>query len=92
LLTVPLPLINPCGIYGVLWFAWTADELRAKGHALPPSWHLIIPILNVIWIWRWSAAVGRVSNAEQSAATSFLLLVLIGPVGGAVLQSKLNEL
>jgi zinc-ribbon domain len=89
---VALFMVLTFGIYGVLWFAWTADELRAQGRELPPSWHLIIPILNIIWVWKWCVALEGVSNGEQSSTNSFLLLFFLGPIGAALVQSKLNDL
>jgi Domain of unknown function (DUF4234) len=81
-----------CGIYSVLWFAKTADEMRDQGQTLPPSWHLIIPILNLIWIWRWCEALERLTNGQEKASTNFFIHFFLGPIGLAIVQSKLNDL
>ena len=81
------------GIYGVFWLAQTANDLKRRGGAsLPPLWQVLIPVLNLIWVWKWSAAVEEVTAGEQSQAVTFAKVVLLGPFGWAWLQSAFNEL
>ena len=39
------------GIYLLYWFVSTKNELKEKGADIPTAWLLIIPFVNIYWIW-----------------------------------------
>lgn len=81
-----------CGIYAIFWYAGTAKAMQARGAELPPIWHIFIPILGILWLWKWCQALEKVSNGELSAGTNLIKLWLLGAIGMAMLQSSMNKL
>ncbi len=39
------------GIYGIVWYVKTKNEMNARGAQIPTAWLLIIPIVNIYWLW-----------------------------------------
>ncbi len=81
-----------CGIYAMVWFKKTGDEFAAKGAEIPPWWHMLIPILGLIWLWNWSKGLEKVSGGQLSAGNTFLLIWFLGAIGMAMRQSALNKM
>jgi hypothetical protein len=81
-----------CGFYALFWYAETAKEMEAKGAEIGPWWHLLIPILGIIWVWKWCQGLEKVSGGEQSAGVNLLKLFFLGGIGMAMLQSSINKL
>ncbi|MCA9514815.1 MAG: DUF4234 domain-containing protein [Myxococcales bacterium] len=89
-LVVVLTIIT-FGIYALVWYVTTKNEMNTKFDAqIPTAWLLIIPFVNIYWIWAYSAGVEKVT--KQPAATTFLLLFLISIVGLPVTQSNFNKI
>lgn len=80
-----------CGIYGIVWYVQTKDEMNARGADIPTAWWLIIPILNIIWLVKWAGGVEKVTNRGMSTGVAFLLVFFLGAIGMAIIQSKFNE-
>jgi len=87
---VLLPIIT-LGIYYLVWYVTTKNEMNAKGANIPTAWLLIIPIANWLWIWEFSKGVELVTNKGMGASTAFVLLLFLGTIGGAIVQSNLNK-
>jgi quinol-cytochrome oxidoreductase complex cytochrome b subunit len=85
-----LPFLT-LGIYGLVWYVKTAGEMRSKGANIPTAFLIIIPIVNLYWIWKWCEGVAKVTNNQFSAVASFLVLLFLGPIGMAIVQSHLNR-
>jgi len=85
-----LPLIT-FGIYGLVWYVKTKGEMNTKGAGIPTAWLLIIPIANIFWMWKWAQGVGKVTNNSMSGPVAFLLILFLGVIGMAIIQSKFNE-
>ena len=79
------------GIYGLVWYVKTKNEMNAKGAQIPTAWLIIIPIANIYWLWRYAQGVEFVTSKEMSAATAFILMFLLGIIGMAIVQSKFNS-
>jgi len=58
---------------------------------IPTAWLLIVPFVNFYWLWRFSAGVEKTTNGDTSAGLSFILVLLLGVIGMAVIQSGLNK-
>lgn len=86
-----LPLIT-FGIYGIVWYVKTKDEMNAKGANIPTAWLLIVPIANLFWLWNYGKGVEMVSGGKTNAATTFILIILLGSIGMAVVQKSFNEI
>ncbi len=81
-----------CGIYALFWFKGTGEELAAKGAEIPPWWHMLIPILGLIWLWNWSKGLEKASGGELAASNTFMLIWFLGGIGMAMRQSALNKM
>ncbi|HNS96364.1 MAG TPA: DUF4234 domain-containing protein [Polyangiaceae bacterium] len=80
-----------CGIYHLIWMHQVGEEMRARGAEVPPTWHIIIPILNFLWMWKWAQAAEKVTNGALSAGLVFVLLWFLGPMAAFLVQPKFNE-
>src|SRR5438128_209166 len=81
-----------CGIYGLYWYVATKDEMVARGAQIPTAWLVIFPIANIYWLWKWSQGVEHVSRGKMSAGVAFLMMMLLGVIGVAIIQSTFNKL
>jgi hypothetical protein len=86
-----LPLIT-FGIYGLVWFVKTKNEMKNQGADIPTAWLLIVPLANIWWMWKYSGGVEKVTGAKTSQAIAFILLFLLGSIGAAILQDSYNKL
>jgi hypothetical protein len=78
-------LIACTGIGALWWYFVTSDELNKKFNTqLPPAWHIIIPILNIIWAYKFWNGVQKVTGF------SWIVGFLLGPIGVFLAQGKLN--
>jgi len=78
------------GIYGLVWYVKTKNEMNAKGAQIPTAWLLIIPIANIYWLWKYSQGVELVTNKEMGAGVAFILIFLLSVIGMAIVQAKFN--
>lgn len=81
-----------CGIYAIVWVVKTKDEMVSKGATIPTAWLLLVPFVNFYWYWLYSVGVEKVTNGKLSGAVTFLLLILLGPIGMAIVQNSFNEI
>jgi hypothetical protein len=79
------------GIYAIVWFVKTKDEMNLRGAEIPTAWLLVIPIVQLYWIWKFAEGVGEVTKGEMSPGLAFVLMLLLGNIGMAVIQSSLNK-
>jgi hypothetical protein len=79
------------GIYALIWHVKTKNEMVAQGADIPTAWLLIIPIANIYWYWKWCGGVDYVTNGKMSQAVAFLLSLLLGLIGMAIVQDSLNQ-
>jgi len=79
------------GISGLVWFVQTKNEMNKKGANIPTAWLLVIPLIEYIWFWKFSEGVEGVTNRRMGAGTAFLLLVLLGVIGMAIIQAEFNK-
>lgn len=79
------------GIYGIYWLAKTKGEMNTKGAQIPTTWLIIVPLVCYYYYWKFSEGVETVTAKGMGAAVSFLLLILLGSIGMAVVQSSLNK-
>ena len=90
ILVFVLALIT-CFIYAIVWHVKTKCEMVNKGASIPTAWLMIIPIVNLYWMWKYSEGVDKVTKGSSSAAITFVLLFLLGPIGMAVVQNSFNN-
>ena len=85
-----LPVIT-LGIYSLIWLVKTKDEMNEQGAAIPTAWLLIIPIAQLWFLWKYAEGVGTVTRGELGGAIAFVLLLLTGNIGMAVIQNSFNK-
>lgn len=76
------------GIYSLYWQVVTKGELNSKGAQIPTAWLIIVPFVNLWWLWKYCEGVEQV--AGMSGPVAFLLLFFLGPIGSAIIQDKFN--
>jgi hypothetical protein len=87
------PLLLPFvtfGIYSLVWFVKTKNEINLVAPSkIPTAWLFILPIISYWWLWKF--AVGIHATTGFSRAGAFWLLLLLGPIGAAIVQDSLNN-
>jgi uncharacterized membrane protein YphA (DoxX/SURF4 family) len=79
------------GIYGLVWFVQTKKEMKSQGADIPSAWLIIIPLVSIYWMWKYSGGVEVVTGGKTTQAVAFLLLFLLGPIGAAIIQDAFNK-
>ena len=80
------------GIYGIVWMVKTKNTMNAQGAEIPTAWLMVIPIVSIWWLWKYSEGVAEVSGNMMSAPTAFLLLFFLFLIGMAIIQSQFNSI
>lgn len=79
---------------GLIWlFGWllpTKNEMNQKFNAgIPHGILLIIPIVNLWWLWQYAGAANKVTG-KLSQGVGFIVF-FIAPLAGYLHQSAFNE-
>ena len=90
-IAVVLLSIVTLGIYSLVWYVTTKNEMNAKGANIPTAWLLVLPFVYLYWIWEFSKGVELVTNKRMGARTAFVLLLFLETIGAAIIQSDLNK-
>lgn len=85
-----LPIIT-FGIYGIVWYVSTKEEMNSRGARIPTAWLLIVPFLNLYWFWVYAKGVEKVTNGAHGAFGNFIVRLFLGPIGMAITQSGFNN-
>lgn len=87
-----LPIIT-IGIYALYWFVKTKGELNEKGASIPTAWLLIIPLVNIWWIWKYFDGVDHVTNGKVNGVLMFVLdLFVTALIPMAICQDAYNKM
>jgi hypothetical protein len=79
------------GIYTIVWFVKTKNEMNKLGAQIPTAWLIIIPFVSLWWMWKYSEGVEKVTGGKMSTVMSFVLLFLLSIVGMMILQYEFNK-
>ncbi len=71
-----LPFVT-LGIYVLYWFVSTKRELNRKGASIPTAWLLIIPLVNIWWLWKYFEGAEHVSEGKINGVLVFLLDIFV---------------
>lgn len=85
-----LPFVT-FGIYSIVWQVKTKNEMNNLGATIPTAWLLIVPFVNIYWLWKYSEGVEKVTNAAITGVLAFVLQFLLGSIGSAILQNEFNK-
>ncbi len=85
-----LPFIT-FGIYSLVWEVKTKCEMNRIGAQIPTAWLIIIPLVNIWWMWKYCEGVEQVTKGKTTQVIAFLLLFLLGMIGMAIIQDSFNK-
>ena len=86
-----LPIIT-FGIHSLYWIVSTKTEINELvAEKVPTAWLLIVPIANFYFLWKYAAGASAVTKGAQSQGLIFVLMLLLGPIGYAIVQSYYNK-
>ena len=80
------------GIYIIVWRVKTKGEMNRLGANIPTAWLMIIPFVNIWWLWEYAGGVELVTKKGMSQVVAFILLLLLSAIGDAVLQDAYNKI
>lgn len=79
------------GIYSWYWLVKTKGELNSRGASIPTAWIWLIPFVGTIY-WELKYTRGaHVVTGKGSTVGSFFMMVLLGPIGQAIMQGRYND-
>jgi hypothetical protein len=79
------------GLYGIYWMVSTKNEMNSLGATIPTGWLLIIPIVNIYWIYKYYEGFATVVKKDNNTILWFVLHILVGIVMPAIVQLELNK-
>ena len=82
------------GIYALYWMVSTKNEMNQRGAQIPTAWLLIIPFVNIWWLWKYSEGVELVTQKQMTTPIAFIMMFVvngfIAGIGSAILQNSYN--
>ncbi len=86
-----LPLVT-FGIYSLVWFVKTKNEMNLSAiNKIPTAWLAIVPIASIWWEWKFALGVEEATKNGLGRHAAFCLLLLLGGIGAAIVQNALNQ-
>lgn len=82
-----LPFIT-LGIYSLVWCAKTRGDMARNGAKAMTTWWLLVPFASFWYFWSLSKAIEKVTG--KSTGTSYVMLILLGNIGQAIVQARIN--
>lgn len=86
-----LPLVT-FGIYSLYWEVKTKGEMNSLGADIPTAWLIIVPLVNIWWMWKYCQGVQHVTGEKLNAALVFVGFLLIGFIMSAIVQDSFNNI
>lgn len=80
-----------CGIYRIYWVVTSKIEMNTAGANIPTAWLLLVPFVNLYWLWCWAQGVEHVTQGQLGAVPAFLLKLLVPFIGDAIIQTYFNK-
>lgn len=79
------------GIYSIYWTVVSKSEMNGRGARIPTAWLILIPFVNIWWLWKFCEGVEHVTRGAVTAAVAFILFWLLGVLGMGIIQSSFNK-
>lgn len=87
-----LPFIT-LGIYSLYWFVKTKGELNSRGANIPTAWLLIIPLVNIWWMWKYYEGAEQVTSSKVNGLLLFVLGIFVTSlISMALCQDAYNKI
>ena len=80
------------GIYVLVWRVKTKGEMNRLGANIPTAWLIIIPFVNIWWLWEYAEGVEKITKKGMSQVVAFILLFLLSAIGDAIIQDSFNKI
>lgn len=90
-IAVVLLSIVTLGIYSIYLLVKTKYEMNRMGAEIPTALLMIVPIVSIWWLWKYSQGVEKVTNEQMSGVLAFILVWLLGFIGQAIVQDSFNK-
>ena len=90
-LAVFLLSIITFGIYSIYWLVQTKKEMNERGASIPTAWLIIVPFVNIWWLWKYCEGVEMVTSSKISTVLGFIVIWLTGSIGHAIIQDSFNK-
>lgn len=84
-----LPLVT-FGFYSLYWTVRTKTELNLSGAKIPTAWLIIIPFVNIYWLWKFCEGTQVVTKGKLDTILAFIVMFLLGSIGNGIVQYYLN--
>jgi len=79
------------GIYALVWYVITKGEMNRRGARIPTALLIIVPLVNIYWLWKFCEGVGHVTKERMSGPVAFLMMFFLSVIGMAIVQNSLNN-
>lgn len=81
------------GFYGIYWFYQALSQVLEGKSSSPLLWFIgsLVPLVNLVILWKFSKEVEEYSGGEKSAVLLFILYLVFAPVAQYLTQSGLNQ-
>jgi hypothetical protein len=90
-ITVIVLMMCTCGIYMLYWLFVTSEELKELGATLPQVWFILIPGLNLYYLYKYLEEWHRIVKFEQDLIMVVIVMWLLSPLGVYWVQTELNK-
>jgi len=79
------------GIYSLYWQVSTKGEMNRLGAKIPTAWLIVIPFVNIYWLWKYSEGVEQITDSKTTAPVAFILETVLNVLGMVILQIEFNK-
>ena len=79
------------GFYSLYWQVITKGEMNRLGAKIPTAWLIVIPFVNIYWLWKYSEGVEQITDGKTTAPVAFMLEMLLSVIGMVILQIEFNK-
>lgn len=80
------------GVFAIAWLVQTRTDMQKLGARIPSPWLLVTPVTALYFAWCWAEGIRLVTAGRISTVRAFLAICLLGPIGMALVQARLNGL
>ena len=80
------------GIYSLVWTVKSKRDMNSLGAEIPTSWLLIIPVVNLFWLYKYAEGFAQNVKKDDSTMMWFVMSLFAGIIMPFVVQSELNKI
>ena len=82
------------GIFPIYWYYKTKVELNNKGAQIPTFWYIIIPIVNIYWMYKFMEGFIKATKSDANPVLYFIgmFVPLVNLYMVYTIQTGMNKL